>query len=70
MTQTETQTGKSPLLRKLPLIAVLVGAALGWWLLGDRLSFQTLADNRDALIAFRECELPLSRWWASSRSTR
>jgi len=54
MTQTETQTGKSPLLRKLPLIAVLVGAALGWWLLGDRLSFQTLADNRDALIAFRD----------------
>ena len=45
---------KSALGRNLPLIAIALGAGLGWWLLGDRLSFQTLADNREALIAFRD----------------
>jgi len=38
----------------LPLAVIAVVAALGWWLLGDTLSFDTLRDNRAALIAFRD----------------
>jgi uncharacterized membrane protein YdjX (TVP38/TMEM64 family) len=40
--------------RLLPLIVVISGAVLGWWLLHDWLSFETLAENRGALIAFRD----------------
>lgn len=54
MTDIVTETRKSPLGRHLPLILLALGAGLGWWLLGDRLSFQTLAENREALIAFRD----------------
>jgi uncharacterized membrane protein YdjX (TVP38/TMEM64 family) len=54
MTDIVTAPRKSPFARNLPLIAIAIGAGLGWWFLGDRLSFQTLADNRDALIAFRD----------------
>lgn len=54
MTDIVTDTRKSPLGRHLPLILLALGAGAGWWLLGDRLSFQTLAENREALIAFRD----------------
>jgi uncharacterized membrane protein YdjX (TVP38/TMEM64 family) len=54
MTDIVTEQRKSSLVRNLPLIAIGVGAVLGWWLLGDRLSFQALADNREALIALRD----------------
>lgn len=54
MTDTVTQTQTSPSGRLLPLILLALGAGLGWWLLGDRLTFQTLAENREALIAFRD----------------
>ncbi|PWK55880.1 TVP38/TMEM64 family protein [Roseicyclus mahoneyensis] len=54
MTDIVPQIRKSPLGRALPLIAIALGAGLGWWYLGDRLSFQTLADNRDALISLRD----------------
>jgi uncharacterized membrane protein YdjX (TVP38/TMEM64 family) len=37
-----------------PLAAILTGAALGWWLFGDRLSFDTLRENREALLAWRD----------------
>jgi len=60
MTHSATPTRKSPFLRSLPLIAIAIGAGLGWWLLGDRISFQTLADNREALIAFRDANYPLA----------
>jgi uncharacterized membrane protein YdjX (TVP38/TMEM64 family) len=42
------------LTRYLPILAVAVGAGLGWWLLRDYLSFSALAENREALIAFRD----------------
>jgi len=55
---TETQTMKTPrarrLLRHVPLIAVLIVAVLGALTLGDTLSFETLRDNREALMAFRD----------------
>lgn len=40
--------------RYIPLVAVIIGAGVGWWLFRDYLSFQALADNREALIAFRD----------------
>ncbi|MEM9344030.1 MAG: TVP38/TMEM64 family protein [Pseudomonadota bacterium] len=49
-----TPTEKSGLAKRLPLIAILVVAVIGAFTLKDYLSFQTLADNREALIAFRD----------------
>jgi uncharacterized membrane protein YdjX (TVP38/TMEM64 family) len=51
MTHTEEKTG---LARRLPLIAILAVAAIGAFTLGDLLSFETLAENRERLIAFRD----------------
>ena len=51
MTQTD---GKPGLGRRLPIIAILVVAAVGAFTLGDYLSFEALAENREQLIAFRD----------------
>ncbi|MEM7644150.1 MAG: VTT domain-containing protein, partial [Pseudomonadota bacterium] len=51
MTQPDQKTGIG---RYLPLAAILVAAGAGAFFLRDYLSFQTLADNREALIAFRD----------------
>lgn len=40
--------------RRLPLIVILLAAAIGAFTLRDTLTFETLRDNRDALIAFRD----------------
>lgn len=45
---------RGALARYLPLLTILVVAGLGAFFLRDYLSFQTLADNREALIAFRD----------------
>ncbi|MDO6591775.1 TVP38/TMEM64 family protein [Loktanella sp. D2R18] len=42
------------LTRKLPLIAILFVAAIGTYLLRDKLTFDALAQNREALLAFRD----------------
>jgi uncharacterized membrane protein YdjX (TVP38/TMEM64 family) len=39
---------------KLPLIAVVIAAAIGAFALRDYLSFESLRDNREALLAFRD----------------
>lgn len=57
MTETPESSG---LARRLPLIAILVVAAIGAFTLRDHLSFQALADNREALIAFRDANYPLT----------
>ncbi|MEL7262691.1 MAG: TVP38/TMEM64 family protein, partial [Pseudomonadota bacterium] len=49
-----TQPRKPALLRNLPVIGILLVAVIGFFTLRDYLSFQTLADNREALIAFRD----------------
>ena len=57
MTEPNSETPnktQSPILRRLPLIAILSVAAIGAFTLRDYLSFETLADNREALLAFRD----------------
>ncbi len=49
-----TPRPKAPMTRYLPLLLILSGAVLGWFLLGDYLSFETLRDNRQALLGFRD----------------
>lgn len=51
---TDTPPRKNALLRNLPILTILAVAVLGAYTLRDYLSFQTLADNREALIAFRD----------------
>ncbi|MCI2401118.1 TVP38/TMEM64 family protein [Aliiroseovarius subalbicans] len=49
-----------PLMRRLPLIAILVVAVLGAITLRDHLSFQALSDNREALLAYRDAHYLLA----------
>ncbi|WP_308915617.1 TVP38/TMEM64 family protein [Jannaschia sp. LMIT008] len=46
--------------RLLPLAAILTAAVLGFVFLRDWLSFQALADNREALIGFRDANYALT----------
>ncbi|MBS8227039.1 TVP38/TMEM64 family protein [Vannielia litorea] len=56
-----TETGaKSPWLKRLPLLAILAVALAGAFFLRDYLSFETLAENREALIAFRDANYLLT----------
>ncbi len=47
-------------LRRAPLIAILLVAVIGAFTLRDYLSFETLRENRDALIAFRDANYVLT----------
>ncbi len=49
---------RSPL-RHLPLIAILLAAAIGTYSFGDYLNFETLRDNRETLLAFRDANFAL-----------
>jgi uncharacterized membrane protein YdjX (TVP38/TMEM64 family) len=51
---TETSRPGGGLARRLPLLIIVAVAALGAFTLRDYLSFQALAENREALIAFRD----------------
>ncbi|QXT39607.1 TVP38/TMEM64 family protein [Gymnodinialimonas ceratoperidinii] len=51
---------KSGVARYLPIVAIVIGAGIGWFLFRDYLSFQALADNREALIAFRDANYALT----------
>lgn len=51
---------KTAFTHKLPLIVILIVAGFGAFTLRDFLSFETLRDNRDALIGFRDANYPLS----------
>lgn len=44
----------NPILRRLPLAGVVMAAILGAIFLRDYLSFEALAENREALLAFRD----------------
>lgn len=47
------------LLRHAPLAAILTAAVVGYFTLGDYISFDTLHDNREALLAFRDSHFAL-----------
>lgn len=55
-----TETRKPGFGRALPILIMLVVAALGAFLLRDVLSFETLRDNRAALLTFRDENYPLA----------
>lgn len=49
-----SDTTKHPIIRHLPLLIVLIVAVIGAFTLRDYLSFDTLRDNRESLIAYRD----------------
>lgn len=49
-----TETSQSQLLKKLPLIIIVIVAVIGTYLLRDQLTFDALSENREALLAFRD----------------
>jgi uncharacterized membrane protein YdjX (TVP38/TMEM64 family) len=51
---------RSGLVRRLPLVAVILAAVAGAVLLRDQLTFEALAANREALIAFRDAHYGLT----------
>lgn len=58
--ETKPGAGHGTLLRRAPLIAILVVAGIGAFTLRDTLSFETLRDNREALLAFRDSHYGLT----------
>ncbi len=47
-------SSRNPWVRRLPVLAILAAALAGAVLLREQLSFETLAANREALLAFRD----------------
>ena len=61
MTQmSDYSSSKSTVLRYLPLVAIAAVALVGLFTLGDVLSFETLRENRETLIAFRDANRTLT----------
>lgn len=60
MSETQDTSEGFTLRRALPLIAILIAAGLGFYFLRDYLSFETLRDNREALIAWRDSNYVLA----------
>ena len=60
MTDVSQPRAEGGLLRKLPLIAILTVAVVGAFTLRDYLTFDALAQNREALIAFRDANYLLT----------
>ena len=58
MTQTTNQ--RPVFLRYLPIIVIVVVAAIGAFTLRDYLSFEALRDNREALLEFRDSHFLLT----------
>ncbi|MDG1863852.1 MAG: VTT domain-containing protein [Yoonia sp.] len=54
------KTPDNALRRRLPLLVILVGAALGAFFLRDYLTFETLKENREALLAVRDANYGLT----------
>ncbi len=54
MQQKASQSRKHPVLRHVPLALIVVIAAIGAFTLRDYLSFETLRENREALLAYRD----------------
>jgi uncharacterized membrane protein YdjX (TVP38/TMEM64 family) len=54
------QKERITLKKMLPILVIVAVAIAGFFLLGDKLNFQTLADNREALIAWRDSNYALA----------
>ncbi|KUJ85236.1 hypothetical protein AVO45_17170 [Ruegeria marisrubri] len=54
-----TEVPRRRLARHIPLMVILVVAVVGYFMLGDYLSFETLRENREALLAWRD-----ANYWA------
>ncbi|MCC1494160.1 TVP38/TMEM64 family protein [Cognatishimia sp. F0-27] len=55
-----TETPPSGLRRHIPLITIVLVASVGAFTLKDYLSFETLRENREALLAFRDANYALT----------
>ncbi len=55
-----TDVKKNGLAKRLPLIAILAVAVIGAFTLKDYLTFETLRDNREALLAYRDANYALT----------
>lgn len=53
-TKEMTEEPGNPLIKRLPLVAIMLVAVVGAFTLRDYLSFEALAANREALIGFRD----------------
>lgn len=51
---TADDTKRPAYIRHAPLAVILIAAIVGYFTLGDYLTFDTLANNREALLAFRD----------------
>ena len=59
-TSRSDHAARGGLVRSLPLIAVVLAAVAGGWVLRGHLTFETLAANREALIAYRDANYALT----------
>lgn len=55
-----TKAQPNAILRRLPLFVILIVAGLGAVFLRDYLTFDALRENREALLAFRDANYPLT----------
>lgn len=55
-----SNTPKSAVAQRIPLITIIVVAVLGAYFLRDYLTFDTLKENREALLAFRDANYALT----------
>lgn len=58
--QDSADAGASPILRRLPIIVIAIVAALGAFFLRDYLTFDTLRENRETLLDYRDGNYLLS----------
>lgn len=47
-------------LRFVPIAVIAVGALLAWWFAGDRVSYEAIERNREALVAWRDSNMGLA----------
>lgn len=57
---TDAPAQKGSIARRLPLVAIIIVAAIGAFTLRDYLSFEALAENREMLIGFRDANYLLT----------
>ncbi len=55
-----TDAPANTILKKLPLITIIIAAVLGAYFLRDYLTFEALAENREALLGFRDANYLLT----------